>query len=126
MYFYHIVSGVKIVLGTVIMLLVYNFVNVYEDPIIWIGLGFLWLFIATWWVSFFLFLWWQNLFRRVKQLRIIKDSYKLSLLFGIYAMINVLLLLMWQWTKLLWLLLLLGFIMLQVILFVDSGRVGDD
>ncbi|NOZ43671.1 MAG: hypothetical protein GXP45_00595 [bacterium] len=41
----------------------------------------------------------QNMFRHVSRERILKDSYKLSLLFGIYAMLNVLLLLMWKWTK---------------------------
>ncbi|MEI6118314.1 MAG: hypothetical protein WCP92_03580 [bacterium] len=41
MYLYHIASLIKFVLGVLIMIITYTSINVYEDPIIGIGLGML-------------------------------------------------------------------------------------
>ena len=41
MYLYYIVSSIKLVLGLVILLITYTSINVYEDPVIGIGLGIL-------------------------------------------------------------------------------------
>jgi hypothetical protein len=40
MILYHIASTTKIILGIVIMLITYTSINIYEDPAIAIGLGF--------------------------------------------------------------------------------------
>ena len=119
MYVYHIVSLIKFVLGVIILIVTYTCINVYEDPIIGIALGILGIFIASRWASFYLFLGIQKFFREVSQERLIKDSYKLSLLFGIYVLINALFLLLWYRSKILWLLLLVGFVVLQVVLFSE-------
>lgn len=87
---YHIASLIKFVLGLVILLITYTFINVYEDPVIGIGLMILGIFIAARGASFYIFLGLQKFFRDVAQERLIKDSYKLSLLFGIYVLINAL------------------------------------
>jgi len=94
MYLYHIASLVKFVLGVGILLITYTSINVYEDPVIGIGLVMLGLFIAARGASFYLFLGIQKFFREISQTRLIKDSYKLSLLFGIYVLINALFLLL--------------------------------
>lgn len=120
MYLYHIASLIKFILGLVILLITYTSVNVYEDPIIGIGLTILWLFIAARGASFYLFLALQKFFREVSQDRLIKDSYKLSLLFGIYVLINALFLLLWYRNKFLWIILLVGFIILQIALFSEQ------
>lgn len=52
--------------------------------------------------------------------RLVKDSYKLSLLFGIFVMINVLLLLLGYRNKFVGIALLLGFVALQITLFSDQ------
>ncbi|MEI6775201.1 MAG: hypothetical protein WCL18_10970 [bacterium] len=91
---YHIASSIKLVLGCVILLITYTSINVYEDPVIGIALSILGLFIAARGASFYLFLALQKFFRDVPQDRLIKDSYKLSLLFGIYVLINALFLLL--------------------------------
>jgi len=122
MYLYHIASLAKFILGMGIMLITYTSINVYEDPVIGIGLGILWLFIAARGASFYLFLLLQKFFRDVSQDRLIKDSYKLSLLFGIYVLINALLLLLWYRSKFLWVILLVGFIVLQVTLFSEQKK----
>lgn len=77
-----------------ILLITYTSVNVYEDPVVGIGLLMLGLFIASRGASFYLFLGIQKRFRELSPSRLIKDSYKLSLLFGIYVLINALFLLL--------------------------------
>lgn len=119
MYLYHIASLVKFVVGLAILLITYTSINVYEDPVIGIGLIILWLFIAARGASFYLFLVLQKFFREVSEERLVKDSYKLSLLFGIYILINALLLLSWYRNKFVWIILLVGFIGLQAILFSE-------
>lgn len=122
MHLYSIASLIKLVLGLVIIMITYTSINVYEDPVIGIGLGILWLFIASRGASFYLFLGIQKRFREVSQDRLIKDSYKLSLLFGIFVLINALFLLLWYRSKFLWLILLVGFIILQVLLFSEQKK----
>jgi len=121
-YIYHIVSIIKLFLWIFLSLIVYNYVNIYEDPAIWISLWFLWVFITLWGWSFFIFLWIQKIFRHESKIRIQKDSYKLSLLFWIFAMTNVLLLILWHWSKFLWFLLLIIFVLLQIFLFSKQNN----
>lgn len=126
MYLYHIASLTKFILGVGIMLITYTSINVYEDPVIGIWLGILWLFIAARGASFYLFLGLQKFFRDIPQDRLIKDSYKLSLLFGIYVLINALFLLLWYRSKFLWIILLVGFIVLQVTLFSEQKKTTNE
>jgi len=126
MQLYHIASLIKLLLGASILLITYTSINVYEDPVIGIGLLILWLFIASWGASFYLFLGIQKRFREVSQTRLIKDSYKLSLLFGIYVLINALFLLLWYRSKFLWIILLVGFIILQVVLFSEQKKTTNE
>jgi hypothetical protein len=122
MYLYHIASLIKFVLGLIILLITYTSINVYEDPVIGIGLSILWLFIAARGASFYLFLVLQKFFRDLSPDRLIKDSYKLSLLFGIFVLINALFLFLWYRSKLLGIILLVGFILLQMALFSEQKK----
>jgi hypothetical protein len=120
MNFYKLGSLLKIILGTGILLIDYTMINVFEDPLIGIGLGLVGSFILARGVSFFIFFYAQELFRRIElRDRNLSDSYKLSFLFGLYALINVLLLLLGSWNKWLGLALLVGFIVLQYFLFLE-------
>ena len=123
--FYYIASIVKLILWILIIILTYTSVNIYEDPAIWISLWFIGVFIAIWGFSFFLFLRWQKLFRKKNEERIIKDSYKLSLLFWTYIIINILLLILWNRNKLLWIILLAGFIVIHVLLLENQNTQHD-
>lgn len=114
--FYYIASIIKLILWLFIILVTYTSINIYEDPTIWISLWFIWSFIAIRWFSFFLFLRGQKLFRKKEEERIVKDSYKLSLLFGIYAIINILLLILGSRNKLIGILLLWWFILIHILL----------
>lgn len=123
MSFYKIASITKLILWILILFLVYSYINVYEDPTIWLSLWFLWLFISLRWLSFFIFSLAQSLINSKKsQERITKDSYKLSLLFGIYAIINVLLIILWTRNKILWIVLLVWFVLIQILLFSEKNN----
>lgn len=124
--FYYIASIIKSILWLFIILITYSSINIYEDPAIWISLWFIWSFITIRWFSFFLFLRWQKLFRKKNEERIIKDSYKLSLLFWIYAIINILFLILWSRNKLIGMLLLWGFILTHILLLENSNEKKED
>lgn len=125
MNFYKLWSLVKIILWAIILLLDYTMINVFEDPLIGIGLGLVGTFILSRGVSFFIFFYAQELFRKIEfRDRNMKDSYKLSFLFGLYALINVLLLLLGSWNKWRGLILLAGFILLQYFLFLEPKNYG--
>jgi len=116
--FYNTTAATKIILWASILLITYTSINVYEDPIVAISLWFLWVFILARWISFFLFLFEQNLFHQLKsEENKKKDSYKLSLLFWIFCIINVLLILSSHRNKLIWIILLIVFILMQIFLF---------
>lgn len=58
--------------------------------------------------------------------RLIKDSYKLSLLFGIFCLINVWLILLGNRNTIIGLLLTIGFIALQTMLFKNQNKQADE
>ena len=118
--FYYFASLIKIILWLFIVFITYISINIYEDPAIAISLWLIGIFIAIRWISFYLFLRWQKLFRKTNNNRIIKDSYKLSLLFGIYCIINILLLILWNWNKFWWFILFWGFILIQILLLENK------
>lgn len=122
---YYIASIIKAVIWILITIFTYTSINVYEDTAIAIILWFVWIFILARWVSFFLFLWWYKLFSKKKEEQQIKDSYRLSLLFGIYCLLNILLLIGWYWNKIQWILILIWFIALQIFLIEwNNGESG--
>ncbi len=119
--FYYIASIIKLILWLFIVIITYTSINIYEDPAIWISLWFIGAFITIRGASFFLFLRWQKMFRQKEEERIVKDSYKLSLLFGIYSIINILLLILGSWTKLFGVILLAGFILIHILLLENQN-----
>lgn len=126
MHIYKIISLIKMILGLVTSILVYTYINVYEDPVVWLGLGFLWLFMLSRWASFFVFLALQKWFRESSLDDMMKDSYKLSLLFGIYVIINLLLISLWYRSKLLGIALFIWFVFLQSFLFMGFWEKNDE
>ena len=76
--------------------------------------------------GFFVFLAFQKRFRDARIDDMMKDSYKLSLLFWIYVIINLLLISLWYRSKLLGIWLFIGFVFLQVFLFMGFEDKNDD
>jgi hypothetical protein len=73
--------------------------------------------------SFFFFLFTQKVFKNKKiQNSPESESYKLSFLFGMYALINIILILMWNWSKMRGLIILWVFILLLYFLMMDNSK----
>lgn len=116
-------SLLKLAIGILIVMLTLWTLNVKEDPEIALSFLLVGIFILAWGLAYFLFYGLELLFLlKVAQEKMQKDAYKASFLFGLYALINVLLLIGKFWNKWLGLLLLAGFIALQVILFINDNQ----
>ena len=121
--FYKYLSLIKLIVGLLIVFVDYAAVNVYEDPFVAIWILLVWSFLVARWASFFFFLFVQKILKNKKnQESPESESYKLSFLFGMYAMLNIILILLWRWDKARWLLLLLGCLMLLYFLLMDSPK----
>ncbi len=121
--FYDIASIGKILLWLTIVLIIYTQINIYEDPVVGLLFGFLGIFIFAWWLSYFIFYFSQKLIKpQTSQERLLKDSYKLSLLFWIYALMN-LILISWDYrNRVLGLVILIIFVLLQIILLKNTNE----
>jgi hypothetical protein len=121
--FYKYLSLIKLVVGLIILFIDYAAINVFEDPFVAIWILLVGSFLVARWASFFFFMLVQKVFKNKKdQSSPESESYKLSFLFGMYAMPNIILILMWHWSKLRWLLLLWWFILLLYFLMMDSSK----
>ena len=121
--FYKYLSLIKLVVGLLILFVDYAAINVFEDPFVAIWILLVWSFLVARWASFFFFLFTQKLFKNKKiQNSPESESYKLSFLFGMYAMLNIILILLWHWNKLRGLVILWGFIILLYLLMMDSSK----
>lgn len=114
-------SFLKIIIGVTLLCVAFFTINVFEDPGIGISLLLFGLFFVSWGGSFFLFMLLQNLFHQfpLSEAKKQKESYKLSLLFGLYILINIILLILEKRTKWNGFMLLMVFVIGQVILFVQ-------
>lgn len=120
--FYKYLSLIKLIVWLIILLIDYMAINVFEDPIVAIWISLVWCFLFTRWASFFLFLFLQRTFKKKNVDWIESDSYKLSLLFWMYALLNIILIFLWYWSKLRWLILLWVFLFILYLLLLDSNK----
>ena len=121
--FYKYLSLIKLVVGLIILFIDYAAINVFEDPLIAIWIMLVWIFLVARWASFFFFLFIQKTFKNKNiQFSLESESYKLSFLFWIYSLINIILILMWNWSKMRWLIILWWFILLLYFLMMDSSK----
>jgi len=119
--FYKYLSLIKLVVGLIILFVDYAAINVFEDPFVAIWILLVGSFLVARWASFFFFMFTQKIFNNKKiQNSPESESYKLSFLFGMYAMLNIILILLWHWNKTRGLILLWGFILLLYFLMMDS------
>ena len=121
--FYKYLSLIKLVVWLIILFVDYVAINVFEDPIFAIWIFLVWSFLVARWASFFFFMFTQKIFKNKKiQNSPESESYKLSFLFGMYAMLNIILILLWHRNKTRGLILLWGFILLLYFLMMDSTK----
>ena len=122
MILYHVGAVIKIILWAVILFFVINYIDPKIDPAIWLGFWFLGLFVLTRGVSFYLFLWVHSLSIKKNKVEQAKESYKLSVLFWMFVLLNVILLLLDMRTKTLWIVIFLAFVSLQVLLVINYDK----
>ncbi len=121
--FYKYLSLIKLIVWSIILFVDYVAINVFEDPLIAIGILLVGSFLVARWASFFFFMFIQKVFKNKKiQNSPESESYKLSFLFGMYAMLNIILILLWHWSKMRGLIILWLFILLLYFLMVDSSK----
>lgn len=121
--FYKYLSLIKLIVGLIILFVDYVAINVFEDPLVAIGILLVWSFLVARWASFFFFMLVQKVFKNKNiQNSPESESYKLSFLFWMYAMLNIILILMWNWSKMRGLIILWLFILLLYFLMVDSSK----
>ena len=121
--FYKYLSLIKLIVWLLILFVDYVAINVFEDPVVAIWILLVWCFLVARWASFFFFLFVQKTFRtRNFQWLLESDSYKLSLLFWMYTLLNIILIFLWHWNKTRGLILLCGFILLLYFLMMDSAK----
>ena len=112
----------KILVGLGILTILYHYVNVYQDPAIGISFGFLGIFMIVRGVSYFVFSFCYRFFS-VKPKYIQESmSYKLSLLIGLYVMMNLTLVITDHRSKLIGIMLLFLFIVIQTIFVYEKKR----
>jgi len=121
--FYKYLSLIKLIVGLLILFIDYAAINVFEDPFVAIWILLVWSFLVARGASFFFFLFTQRVFKNRKiQNSPESESYKLSFLFWMYALINIILILMWNWGKMRGLIILWAFILLLYFLMMDSSK----
>lgn len=121
--FYKYLSLIKLIVWLLILFVDYVAINVFEDPVVAIWILLVWCFLVARWVSFFFFLFVQKTFRTKNfQWLLESDSYKLSLLFWMYTLLNIILIFLWHWNKVRGLILLCGFVLLLYFLMMDSAK----
>lgn len=121
--FYKYLSLIKLIVWLLILFVDYSAINVFEDPIVAIGVFLVWSFFISRWASFFFFYFTQKLLPKTKNSSMIEpDSYKLSFLFWMYSILNILLIFSWYWNKTWWLILLCCFIFLLYILLLNKKK----
>lgn len=121
--FYKYLSLIKLIVGLLVLFVDYAAINIFEDPFVAIWILLVWSFLVARWASYFFFMFVQKIFKNNKlQNSPESESYKLSFLFGMYAIINIMLILLWHWSKIWWLLLLWWFILLLYFLMIDSSK----
>lgn len=124
--FYKYLSLVKLVVWLLIIFIDYKAINVFEDPIVAIWIMLVWSFLVSRWASFFFFFFTQKFFKREKSLTSIESSsYKLSFLFWMYSLLNIILIFWWNWNKIWGLVLLGAFILLLYFLSLDNQKHAD-
>ncbi len=121
--FYKYLSLIKLIVWLLILFVDYVAINVFEDPFVAIWILLVGGFLVARWASFFFFMFIQKLCKnKNSQNSSESESYKLSFLFGMYAMLNIILILLWNWSKMWGLIILWWFIVLLYFLMMDSFK----
>lgn len=123
-YTYKKLAYIKIILWLVIIGTTMFTINVFSDEVIGIIFFLLWLFLLCWGIGYFVFRLIQyglKQYHRYEHEKMI-EAYKLSLLFSCYVLVNIILIIVEKRTRLAWINILIGFIILQILLVYDRNQ----
>lgn len=98
---YHTGALLKILLAVIIGYILYNYVNVFQQPGVALSFGFLAFFLFCRSCAYFFFLWVYSLFSAKSSDYHIQKSYSMGLLSGVFVMLHVALMIMGNRTILL-------------------------
>lgn len=118
---YSIGALFKVIIGLLMIRGLYTFINIYQQPIVGLSLGFLAVFMLVRGVSYFCFVAWYKLFSPALTERHMTKSYQLWLLLGVFTLANLSLMVTDHRNKSIWLLLIAVFIWLHLVLFHDRS-----
>lgn len=123
---YVIASLIKLLFWAVLLTLDLTLISIKDDTAIALTLWLVGVFLLIWWASYFIFYRWQWLFTtKVPKEVMQKDAYKCSFLFGLFWIINILLLVAELWNKRVGIVCLIFFIAMQYIILSDPIRSGN-
>lgn len=123
---YSIWALLKFIIWTIIVSILYKYVNVYQSPILGLSFGYLWIFMILRWLMYFFFLWLYKLrSSETAHAQQTSFSYKLSLLFALFTMINITLMINDARSNLFGIITLLSFLGLIPLLAQDKN-ISDD
>lgn len=101
-------------------LYLYFQISIYDDPVVALGFGFLAVFLVIRGGSFYCIYGAQKLFSTKDPYTLASISYKMSLMLGLFALINLALIISGTWTKFWGILIFIVFILLQIITYKDD------
>ena len=114
MYIFVILNIVKLIIWTLIIYLTYNYINLDKDFIVGVSTMWFGIFTLVWSISFFILLWILLLIWKRQKAWI--TAYKYTGLLAFYILTNFLLMSFNFWTKIIWIIILIAFLILWVII----------
>lgn len=95
---YNLLALTKIIVCIFVALMMYNYVNFYEDTSFTLPIFLLWILFFVWWVTYFIFYGLEKILTNKSLWSISAISYKQSLLIGVFFFINIGLLSINRWS----------------------------
>lgn len=123
MRFYSLWALLKVIMWLAILRVIYHYVQVFQQPLIGLSLGFLGIFLSVWGWSYFFFLLCYKLFSSRQEQRQNTESYTHSLLLGVRVMVQITLMMTYNRSLLAAWWSLLIFLILHLSVVHDTGKI---
>lgn len=106
----------------IIAMILYQYVNVFQQPALALSFGFLALFLVAWSLSYFAFVLCYHIFSRRPLAQQYEKSYSLGLLTGMYVMLNSAMMVMNNWNILLGIIFAVVFMLFILVIAYGSSQ----
>lgn len=122
MRFYSRGALLKVMFGLAILWVIYYHVQVYQQPVIGLSLGFLGTFLSVWGGSYFFFLLCYKVFSSRPEMRQNSESYTHSLLLAVRTMVQIALVITGNWSYFIAALTVAVFVVLHLTIIQDASN----